>query len=783
MLSNKKQVIIFAAVICLVFGISLYKFVKVENNNHFQPSSPGSLYYAEAAYHYRYADIAAKSKSNPFDILSNDTAVQYPEKINVFKYETVMMELFYGLLYRLANFGLPFNLFLILTSCFFSSLVIIGVFLIARRLCGDNIFALAAALFYATTPASYLRTAAGSFLREDFALVFLMISILFIILQIEGRSRPILSISSGVLVVFSLSSWHFNQFIYICMLPFFCWIYVTKPEVLKNFFYTFLLIFAAGLVIPVLNTSGFATSLLMCGIYAILLAYLSGRKVKGMLRRSLLLLFIFAATTGALKIISGSDMAYSHVFDMFMEKIKFFFKKPDDPSLLSFSARQLWESAFNTPDPGEVWWLGRFVFPLGLIGSFILLWKERRSAGAGIFIASLTIIFFLLSIMAKRILVVAAPFAAIAICGFAFFNDRRHYLKYVLCGLIILNSLGLTLSPVESGRFTPSSYSELFKWIDSNTRPDDAIVAHIHVSPMILLNTGRPEILHPKFENLPIRKRYEEFITAMYSRDEKALFQFCKKYGARYLVYDWGFFITDGKDSMRYLGLAVPDISEKAMASRLHFSDTELRHFRPVFRNSAFMVYEVAEGSGAAGAKSFPYSPIYDENLYKKEDGSYKNTRQTYDTIIIPYAEKVNMASGLLARREAFLVVDLLKPLVEKIPRGSEAVFLLAQAYVQLGQFKEAEMLAHEYLDRIGPDFIDIEPLAAKIMELLADTLYYQGHFGESFDSLTKSLETPFHTPDVYKKMAILKKLENKTEEADKYLKLYEESSKHRAIF
>ena len=677
------------------------------------------------------------------------------------------------------NFGLPFNLFLIYASCLFSSLPLLGVFLIARKLFKDDILALASALFYAATPASYLRTAAGSFLREDFTLVFVLISAWLIMLQLELKPRPVLSIASGLLIVFNLSSWHFNNFIYICMMPFFFWLFAARPALLKNFFYCLLPICAAGFLIPVLKTRGFLASILMCGPYALLAGYFLGRSIKKPLKRLLFLLVIFAALMGIRGIMSVNETAYAHVFDMFLEKLKFFLRKPGNPSLLSFSARQLWESAFNSPAPSELWWLGKLTFPLGLIGSFFLFWKERRNAGGGTFIASLSIILFLLSIMAKRILVVAAPFLAITLAGCALLGKKKKYLKGGLYFLLILNSLGLTLSPIESGRFTVSSYRELFQWINSHTRPDDAFLAHIHLSPMILLNTGRPEVLHPKFENLFIRKKYEEFIMSLYSEDEERLFKFCKKNSSGYLVYDWGFFITDGEDSMRYLGEAVPDISEKAMAARLHFGGPALKYFKPVFKNSAFIVYEVRQAPEMTAAGLFPYSPIYDQALYLKEGGFYKNTRQTYDTVIIPYAQKVNAASNFLNMAEAFMAADLLKPVVEKIPRGSEAVFVLAQAFIQLKEFKEAENLLREYLKITAPVNLAAEPLASKMLELLADTFYYQGRYSESFDALTQGLEMPSRSPELYKKLGILKGLDNKTQEAQEYFKLYEESLKH----
>ena len=796
---NIKFITICLILVIFVSGASLYKIIKIKNNSHFNPSSPSSLYYAESAFQYRHAEIVATEK-NPFHILKNDKFVQYPETINVFKYETIMMEFFCGFLYRAFNFGLPFNLFLIYFISFFSSLSLVMVFLIAKKLFKDNFVSLGAAFYYAITPASCLRTAAGSFLREDFALVFLLLSVWLIMMQLDAKSKsnPLLSSISGLAIVFSLSSWHFSHFIYICMLPFFFWIFVKRPNLLKNFSYTFLIIFLAGFFMPVLKTRVFLTSILMCGLYALSIAYFSRKFTKKPSNRLVFVLVIFSILLGARNIIGLDEPAYSHVFSMFLEKFKFLLKKPDNPLLLSFNARQLWESAFNSPTPGEIWWFGKLAFPLGIIGSFFLLWSERKKPNSGTFIATLSIILFLLSIMAKRILVLCAPFVSVALWGCTIYGDKKKYLKIGLYSLLILNALGLNLKPIETGRFTPISYSELFSWINSNTQPTDAFVAHIHLSPMVLLNTGRPEVMHPKFENLPIRKKYEELTMSMYNEDERNLFEFCKKNKAKYLIYDWGYFITDNKDSIRYLGGAVPDISEKAMASRLHFSSPELKHFKPLFRNSAFIIYEVVEypdpeinpfdapqlksqgllrvdTERSRSIKKMPYSPIYDPELYTKEKGFYKNTRQTYDEVIIPYAEKVNRSSLLLNSGEAFMVVDILEPVVKKIPRGSEAIFVLGQAFVQLKQYEKVEKLLKNYLTSLSPEDIAVEPLSAKISELLADVLYYQSRYDESFDALNNCLKLPSHSADVYKKLGILSQLDQKQEQAEQYFQQYKQ--------
>lgn len=511
----------------------------------------------------------------------------------------------------------------------------------------------------------------------------------------------------------------------------------------------------------------------MCGLYALIIAYPIKKITKKPLNRLALALAIFIILLGIRKLLGLYEPAYSHVFGMFFEKLKFLLKKPDNPLLLSFNARQLWESAFNSPTFSELWWLGKLAFPLGIIGSFFLLWSERYKPNSGTFIAFLCIILFLLSIMAKRILIVAAPFVSVSLWGCIIYGNRKKYLAIGLFSLLILNALGLNLRPIESGRFTPTSYNGLFNWMDVSTQPQDAFVAHIHLSPMVLLNISRPEVLHPKFENLFIRKKYKELVTSMYSKDEENLFNFCKKNKAKYLIYDWGFFITDGKDSLRYLGAAVPDISEKTMASRLHFGSPDLKHFKPVFRNSAFTIYEVMENTDSVIVK-FPYSPIYDPDLYTKENGFYKNTRKTYNEVIIPYAEKVNRASILLNNREAFMAADILKPIVKRIPKGSEAIFVLAQAYGKLEQYDEAEKLLKEYISSISFKDLSIEPMGVRILESLADVLYYKGLYSESFDTLNDCLRMPSHGAEIYKKLGILKKITKDEEEAKRYFEQHD---------
>ncbi|MFC1599385.1 hypothetical protein ACFL2W_01215, partial [Candidatus Omnitrophota bacterium] len=622
-----KNIVIVLVLIALVVGASFFKAIKIKKNEHFSPVSPGSLFYSETAFHYRYARIIAEAKENPLPLIRNDTFVQYPQTIDSLKYYTIAMEFVYGFAYRLFNFGLPFNLFLIYFNCLFSSLPIVVIFLIAKRLFHDDFIGLGAALFYFSTPASYMRMLTAPFLREDFALVFLLLSVWLILILLETRKRLFLSFLLGILVVLSLSSWHFSQFVYICMVPFFYWIVLRRPQLLKNFLIPFLILFIAGFFVPVLKTRIFSTSILMCSFYAIFIGYFLVRYSRKLSLRAAVIAGIFIGIVGARNTFGLYEPAYSHVFGLFFEKLRFFLQKPDNPLLLSFNARQLWEGAFNSPTLRDLWRAGRFTVALGIAGGVLLLWRSRRKPSGESLLAMVSLSLFLLSLMIRRILMVVAPFVSIALWGCLSDGERsRRFGKIALVLFLSFNFIGINLGPKHGARFTPSSFRQLCEWIKENTQADDAILARIPVNPMILLNTGRREVLHPKFENLAIRKKYKEFTEAVYSTDETVLYAFCRENKAKYFVYDWAFFIPDSKDSVRYLAGKLPSISEKIIAARLHFCSPELKHFRPLYRNSSFIVFKVVEGKDDFPVEKLPYSPVYDPDLFPKENGFYKRT-------------------------------------------------------------------------------------------------------------------------------------------------------------
>jgi len=348
-----------------------------------------------------------------------------------------------------------------------------------------------------------------------------------------------------------------------------------------------------------------------------------------------------------------------------------------------------------------------------------ILSTKKEKTGSLIFISTITIILFALSVMVQRILVVSAPFAAIALCALIpESKSRQHLGRAGLVVALAVNLVGINLMAPPADRFLPHSFQELFGWINSNTKPTDSIAARISIGPMILINTGRPQVLHPKFENLAIRNRYREFTEALYGTDEDRMVEFCKRYKVDYLVYDWSFFISDDKDSVRYLGNQYKSISKDILASRLHFSDGGLKHFIPKYRNTTFIVYKFSDDINGDEAVNFHYSPVYDADLFMASGGSYKDTRSIYDNLILPFAATVNHAVILLGNKKPHSALKILEPAVARVPKASRGVYLLSIAYVENGRYEDAKRVIGGYLQLMKNKDIMLEPAGSNILDL-----------------------------------------------------------------
>jgi hypothetical protein len=165
--------------------------------------------------------------------------------------------------------------------------------------------------------------------------------------------------------------------------------------------------------------------------------------------------------------------------------------------------------------------------------------------------------------------------------------------RLAVLAAVVWQCAALDLKPLVRLQPSPEEYRPVVRWLRQNTPSHAVVLAAISESPVLFAHTGRPIILHPKFENHEIRERYREFLHAMYGSEE-ALHEFARLYGADYFVYDTGFLVT-GADSRRYKADKLAPLGGDCVAVLFHERPETLRHFHQELMTDRFIVFSVRE--------------------------------------------------------------------------------------------------------------------------------------------------------------------------------------------
>jgi hypothetical protein len=149
----------------------------------------------------------------------------------------------------------------------------------------------------------------------------------------------------------------------------------------------------------------------------------------------------------------------------------------------------------------------------------------------------------------------------------------------------------LNVRPLDRQQPSPDEYRPIVNWIEEHTPTNAVVLASIGDSPVFLAHTGRPIIMHSKFENQRIRDRYHEMLDAIYGSEDQ-FYGFARKYGADYFVYDVGF-LYDGVESRRYKADKLGPLERDCAAELFQHYPEQLKHFRFETANGRFAIFRV----------------------------------------------------------------------------------------------------------------------------------------------------------------------------------------------
>ncbi|HTS17350.1 MAG TPA: hypothetical protein VMP11_07250 [Verrucomicrobiae bacterium] len=598
-MNSRRRLLTCLAAVCVfyVFHVHL-KTAKIFANPTWDRQDEVGQFWSEFAFQYRFAKFFATHPVSEWGQLSHDRDVQYPDAIDDWAEFTVAMEVPVGLLYRWFKPAMPLHVFVVWYDCLISSLSVFGVFFLARVLWrSDKAGVFAGALYVALYP-SYGRTVQHLFLREDFTIPLIIFALCFTVVALQravetrekatygsgtagGRFAP--QFLAALFWLAALASWHLTQFV---MAPFAVAavvVYLGRGETPRIPW--FVLLLAVGtLVVPVLRAKQVFFSPTMCVLYALALAVW----INGGRKRAIFVFCGWAAVLLALgTLMQRTYGEYAHVYELFFYKLRFLGQRPNDPALLPWEARLLWEGAFDTSNWGDFWRSLKWCGPLALVAAMILGNRKRGTSATNIFIV-FTLLLAPLTWMVLRYFTFLGFAAAVLTAGLV---TRRFWWKMIVFAAAVAQLVTLNAKPLTREQATPDEYRPIVNWIEAHTATNAVLLASIGDSPVFLAATGRPIIMHSKFENQRIRDRYREMLEAIYGSEDQ-FYAFASKYGADYFIYEVGF-LYDGIESRRYKADKLGPLDPHCAAELFQHHPDQLKHFKLETADERFAIFRV----------------------------------------------------------------------------------------------------------------------------------------------------------------------------------------------
>lgn len=612
----------FAKLLLVLAAFCLAALFKI--NGFWQ--SPGfvknerSLFWTESAMHYYMAGEVAEGRS----LSGYDARAQSPEGILLAQDIAPAMPWIVGKLYRIFDAGKPLDLFIGLIFPLYSSVTVIAIFLWGSAIFASAPAGLIGATLYAVSAPAFIRSS-GAFIKEDLALPALMLGFYFFFFMRGYWYRAVIA---GLLVSLGLLSWHFSQFMLLCFSAVYAaGLIIVRQRADRNVAIFTLILAITALVFPMLRATAFAASPAM----AILFAILAFSFVPNRLRWAASVIALIVPL--AFYLFSGLA-EQSHVFGLVIDKIRFGFVKPEDPSLLSYETRSNWIEDFNSPSLYFLSYAVSLYLPLGIAA---LCWFARRTwrkpALGSLFILGMALTFLFFFSISRRMITIDIIFLTIAAGGaIASITGRPGRFARTIGALIIIFTLTYEgwkswhyfgPNPVSEylarqfpagdnpDVFTVSEHQDTINWINKNVHEDRSILASMGFGPVILAYTGRPIIIHSMFDAKVMRDKVQRYVESLYGSEED-FYAFVRANKASYFLYEAKNMVFQGINSDSYIaGKSQPESGSAVF--KFHFRPQELQHFRLVYQNNAYRVYQVAPPTTIAAR--YLEQPIYKQDI------------------------------------------------------------------------------------------------------------------------------------------------------------------------
>jgi tetratricopeptide (TPR) repeat protein len=759
------------AALCIVV-ISIKVHRTTAQLPYYDPAKGENLHWSESAFHFRHARMISQGK----DIPAMDTGIQYPEGLDTRRYITPVMENVYGRLHRWFFSDVPLHHFLVYATAIFSTLSVVACFFAGRELAASAWMGLVCACLYGLALGSLGRNY-GAFIREDFALPFLLGSYACFMGCMKKQRWPVAAVGSVLLVV-GLASWHVAQFYFqLLFIGFALLVLLYRSEQLPRQTFTIYsgAAFAAAVLLPILRVKYYVASVGLMLSYGVLVVLWLEPRLQRWTRRkvvqtSIPLLAVFAA--GGL-IIQRATGTHSHVIAVIWAKLRYLGALPSDPTLLPFEARTMWSSAFVSPSANDVFMMLTTLLLFSAMGLIVLLVRgyRRQLTADQAMLLYFALITFVLFLMFRRMMVFAIFFLAL-LAGMA-------WPRHIRWRQIAFVALFIACLIFEVGKYFhlhvfPSNppiahVADITGFLRTHSKSDEAVLTTIAMGAPVATYANRPVLIHSKFESRTLRNKVKKIYTAFFG-DEKTLHELCEAYGARYLVYDSNMALSVGIGSMRYFaGYSV--LPTDSVTFLLHFAPEKLDNFHLVHQNTDYRVFLIGQPTDDA-PPFLPYEPLYDLGLFTEK---YPGKTLT-DEQIATGLRRLDSAQALVVQADKLFKAarfpEAIQPLRRSLrihPRQPFALFILGEALMNIKKYEEAaEVLTKAVkLDpRLEPDYRRQWPHVALVTFAITKNL--QGDFVEAEQICRRVLSVEKHSWRAHLYLGISLFNQNRTMEAQR---------------
>lgn len=556
---------------------------------------PPQLMQGEATQAYRYSEMVSRGEGIP----RVDAMAMHPEGFPTGQ-NSIFEEYIAGWLHRLL--GGDFDSFMRIFCLVFPLLVIPGIYLWTGAAGFTRRTALSAAALYGILLPAILRARGESLYRETVALPILVFLGWSLEKALRADTRKLLpAAASGVLMFAALASWKVAGFLAVFI---FGYLLFSRSAGRDRAAVVALgtAQLTASLVLPHMrHDTAILSPASVLAAFALISVLLPEQRQKALPWAG-----VIVAAAAAL-LLPGEA---GHVTAVALAKIRFLFRHPSDPLLLSPDARLFWVGGYTSPTPGEFIWLFGPLF-IAAIPGMSLFFRQARGR--------LILPFLFVSLAGYLFFDRLHVFLAVALAPILALSARRRFLLpavFIIAGAqsVFAPSLGRFLSETGfsfrpgASLLTDSEASEYLQWVREESDPDGAFLAYWHVSGMTSAYGARPTILHTFFENRRNRLNIISFSESLFGSPGE-LVSFMEERDARYIVYQADFLLDRSWQGAAYLGGVVsPD--DSCAAFLMHYEPGRLERLALVWQGASIRVFEL-DGNAVATPDNPLFIPRY----------------------------------------------------------------------------------------------------------------------------------------------------------------------------